>query len=199
MTFTRIRDIRRRELLDAAYEVLKRDGLHATTIDKIALEAGAAKGIVHHYFPNKRDLILTTLRYAHALRRNEIVRRLRLATSPHARIAAIIDVNLGETYLTHEYSRLWIATAVEALNDPEFARLQKIIRQRERSTLLHALRQLVPMSEIDEVLLAIRALVEACRLWVGYIDWYDSAHATALAYALLKARVPGFPDQGSNR
>jgi hypothetical protein len=34
---------------------------------------------------------------------------------------------------------------------------------------------------------------------VGYIDWYDSAHATALAYAVLKARIPGFPDQGSNR
>src|SRR5918994_2113150 len=199
MTFTRIRDIRRRELLQAAYEVLKRYGLHATTIDKIALQAGAAKGIVHHYFPNKRDLILTTLRYAHALRRNEIGRRLRLATSPHERIAAIIDVNLGETYLTHEYSGLWIATAVEALNDPEFARLQKIIRQRERSTLLHALRQLVPKRDTDEILLAIRTLMEACRLWVGYIDWYDSAHATALAYALLKARIPGFPDHGSDR
>ena len=199
MIIARIRDIRRQELLEAAYEVLKRDGLHATTIDKIALEAGAAKGIVHHYFPNKRDLILTTLRYAHALRRNEIVRRLRLANSPHARIAAIIAVNLGETYLTHQYCRLWIATAVEALNDSEFARLQKIIRRRERSTLLHALRQLVPKHETDEVLLAVRALIEACRLWVGYIDWYDSAHATALAYNLLKARIPGFPDQGSDR
>src|ERR687897_3145694 len=99
MIIAKIRDIRRRELLQAAYEVLKRDGLHATTIDKIALKAGAAKGIVHHYFPNKRDLIFTTLRYAHALRRNEIVQRLRLANSPHARLAAIIDVNLGETYL----------------------------------------------------------------------------------------------------
>lgn len=198
MIIARIRDIRRQELLQAAYEVLKREGLHATTIDKIALEAGAAKGIVHHYFPNKRDLILTTFRYAHALRRNEIVTRLRQATSPHARIAAIIDVNLGETYLTHQYCRLWIAAAVEALNDPEFARLQKIIRRRERSTLLHALRQSVPSHDTDEVLLAIRSLIEACRLWVGYIDWYDSAHATALAYALLKARIPGFPEQGSS-
>jgi TetR/AcrR family transcriptional regulator, transcriptional repressor of bet genes len=199
MIIAKIRDIRRQELLEAAYEVLKRDGLHATTIDKIALEAGAAKGIVHHYFPNKRDLIFTTFRYAHALRRNEIVRRLRLETSPVGRVAAIIDVNLGETYLTHQYCRLWIAAAVEALNDPEFARLQKIIRQRERSTLLHALRQLVPKRDTDEILLAIRTLMEACRLWVGYIDWYDSAHATALAYALLKARIPGFPDLGSDR
>jgi TetR/AcrR family transcriptional repressor of bet genes len=199
MTFTRIRDIRRQELLEAAYEVLKRDGLHATTTDKIALEAGAAKGIVHHYFPSKRELILTTLRYAHALRRNEIVQRLRLATSPHARIAAIIDVNLGEAYLTHQHCRLWIAMAVEALNDPEFARLQKIIRRRERSTLLHALRQSVPKCDIDEVLLAIRSLIEACRLWVGYIDWYDSAHATALAYDMLKARIPGSPNYGESQ
>jgi hypothetical protein len=60
----------------------------------------------------------------------------------------------------------------------------------------HALRHLVRERELDEVLLAIRALVEGCRLWVGYIGWYDSAHAIALAYALLKARIPGFPDHG---
>jgi TetR/AcrR family transcriptional repressor of bet genes len=196
MTFTRIRDIRRRELLEAAYEVLKREGLQATTTDKIAIEAGAAKGIVHHYFPNKRELILATMRYAHAIRKKEIVRRLQAASTPQARLAAIIDVNLGETYLSHEYCSLWIAAAVEALNDAEFARLQKVVRQRERSAMLHALRQLVPHRETEEVLLAIRALVEACRLWVGYIAWYDSAHAIALAYAMLKARIPGFPNHG---
>jgi transcriptional repressor BetI len=199
MIIAKIRDIRRGELLQAAYDVLKRDGLHATTIDKIALEAGAAKGIVHHYFPNKRELILGTMRYAHALRRREIVRRLRLATSPQARLAAIIDVNLGETYLSHEYCRLWIAAAVEALNDPDFARLQKIIRRRELSALLHALRQLVPEREANELLLALRATVEACRLWVGYIDWYDSSHAITLAYAMLKARIPGFPNHGETQ
>jgi TetR/AcrR family transcriptional regulator, transcriptional repressor of bet genes len=192
MIIAKIRDIRRRELLQAAYEVLKRDGLHATTIDKIALEAGAAKGIVHHYFPNKRDLIFTTLRYAHALRRNEIVQRLRLANSPHARLAAIIDVNLGETYLNYEYCRLWVATSVEALNDPEFARLQRIIRRRERSTMLHELRQLVSEHEVDEALLALRSCVEACRLWVSYISWYRSRHAIDLVYAMLNGRIPGF-------
>jgi TetR/AcrR family transcriptional regulator, transcriptional repressor of bet genes len=196
MTLARIRDIRRYELLQAAYEVLKREGLHATTIDKIGLEAGAAKGIVHHYFPNKRALILAALRYAHALRKNEIVQRLHLAASPQARLAAIIDVNLGEIYLSHEYSRLWIAAAVEALNDPEFASLQKIVRGRERSTMRHALRQLVPEHEVDEVLLALRSCVEACRLWVSYIDWYQSRHAIALAYAMLKARIPNFPNHG---
>ena len=198
MTFIRIRDIRRRELLEAAYEVLKREGLQATTTDKIALAAGAAKGIVHHYFPNKRELILATLRYAHALRRKEIIRGLNLATSPQARLAAILDVNLGETYLSHEYCSLWIAAAVEALNDPEFARLQKIIRRRERSTIRHALRQLVPEREVDEILLALRAFLEACRLWVSYIGWYQSRHAIALTYSMLKARIPGFPNHGES-
>jgi TetR/AcrR family transcriptional repressor of bet genes len=198
MTLTRIRDIRRRELLEAAYGVLKREGLQATTTDKIALEAGAAKGIVHHYFPNKRALILATLSHAHALRKNEIVRRLRLATSPHERLAAIIDVNLGETYLSREYCSLWIAAAVEALNDPEFARLHKIIRRRERSTMRHALRQLVPEREVDELLLALRAFLEACRLWVSYTGWYQSRHAIALTYSMLKARIPGFPNHGES-
>jgi TetR/AcrR family transcriptional repressor of bet genes len=193
MAITPIRDIRRQELLSAAYEVLKREGLQATTTDKIAHQAGASKGIVHHYFPDKRALILATLRHAHRLRKNEIVRRLRAADSPQERLAAVIDVNLGEAYLNHSFCRLWIAVAVEALNDPEYARLQYVIRRRERSTLIHALRQLLPEQQADDLLLALRSLIEACRLWVGYIGWYDSRHAMVLVYAMLRARIPGLP------
>ena len=43
MTIARIRDIRRRELLEAALEIIKREGLQATTLGIIAEQAGASK------------------------------------------------------------------------------------------------------------------------------------------------------------
>ncbi len=111
---------------------------------------------------------------------------------PQQRLAAFVDVNLGPTYHNHEHGALWIAFAVEALNDPDFARLLNVIRRREQSTLLHALRQIVPEPEATKVLLSLRATVEACRLWVGYYGWYDSTHATALTYSMLRQNIPDF-------
>ena len=52
MALTKISDIRRRELRRAAVEVMRREGAAGTTLEKVAQEAGASKGIVLHYFRN---------------------------------------------------------------------------------------------------------------------------------------------------
>jgi TetR/AcrR family transcriptional regulator, transcriptional repressor of bet genes len=192
MPLTPIGELRRRELLTAAFQVILRDGLASATTSSIAAHAGASKGMVHFYFPSKRLLILAALRVGHAHRTRELARKLRVARTPQDRVAAFIDVNLGAQHLNREHCGLWIALAAEALNDPEFARLLNVLRRRERSNLLHALRQLLPEIEALKLLLTLRAVIEACRLWVGYIGWYDSAHATVLAHSVLRSSIPHF-------
>ena len=56
MKLTKISEIRRRELRQAAYEVLQTEGMAGATIEKVALKAGASKGIVLHYFKTKQQL-----------------------------------------------------------------------------------------------------------------------------------------------
>jgi TetR/AcrR family transcriptional repressor of bet genes len=191
-------EIRQEELLTAAFTVMKRDGLAGTTVSKIAEEIDVSKGIVHHYFINKHELIFRTMRYAHAIRRKAIVDLLRAARSPRERLAALIEVNLGETYLHHDYCSLWISFAAEALNDADFARLLQVIHRREQSNLFHALRQIVSKQDAQRLLPSLQAIIEACRLWSGHPVWtgnigpWNSAHARALAYSLLKHKIPGF-------
>ena len=48
---------RRRELLDAAIAVIRRDGAQALTLDAVAAEAGVSKGGVLYHFGSKRALI----------------------------------------------------------------------------------------------------------------------------------------------
>ena len=48
---------RRRELLDAAIAVIRRDGAQALTLDAVAGEAGVSKGGVLYHFGSKRALI----------------------------------------------------------------------------------------------------------------------------------------------
>lgn len=48
---------RRRELLDAAVTVIRRDGAQSLTLDAVAAEAGVSKGGVLYHFGSKRALI----------------------------------------------------------------------------------------------------------------------------------------------
>ena len=50
-------EVRRAEILDAAERLLVRRGIDAVSIADIAQEAGAAKGLLYHYFESKDDLI----------------------------------------------------------------------------------------------------------------------------------------------
>jgi len=45
-------------ILEAAHEVLRRDGAEAATTITIAAQAGVAVGSLYHYFPNKEAVIL---------------------------------------------------------------------------------------------------------------------------------------------
>jgi len=51
------RPSRRAALLEAAVEVIRRDGAHALTLDAVAAEAGVSKGGVLYHFGSKRALI----------------------------------------------------------------------------------------------------------------------------------------------
>jgi TetR/AcrR family transcriptional repressor of bet genes len=192
MPITRIRDIRRKELLKAALEVMTRDGLQATTIDKIAKEAGASKGLVHHYFRDKDELTEMTIRFLYSLRHNEIVKRLRASNSPSDRLWAIISVSLQKNFFYHDLCSVLISVNAAAYENERLARLQRIVRRRERANLLHALRQLSSTERALELVIGIMAVVEGCRLWAGYIPTFDSGQATALVLKFLKQEIPHF-------
>jgi TetR/AcrR family transcriptional regulator, fatty acid biosynthesis regulator len=50
-------DQRIREILDAAYHLVLQDGMSTLTMDKIARQAGASKGLLYSYFTNMTDLL----------------------------------------------------------------------------------------------------------------------------------------------
>ena len=54
-------DQRRREVLDATWRVIVRSGLDATTMRRIAQEAGYSNGVLAHYFKDKEALVLEVI------------------------------------------------------------------------------------------------------------------------------------------
>jgi AcrR family transcriptional regulator len=56
---------RRRDVLEAVWRVVERDGIAGATIRAIALEAGASTAVVTHYFRNKDEVLRAALDLSH--------------------------------------------------------------------------------------------------------------------------------------
>ena len=167
MGLTRISDIRRQELRQAAYEVLQTEGMTGATIEKVAQKAGASKGIVIHYFKTKQKLFEDTMRHANMLLRDEVIRRMQQAHSPEQRLWAIIEGNFSAQFFTPAICHAWLALCAEVPREPQLARIQRVVHARMRSNLLTALTALVPADQSETVALGISALIDGLWLRLG--------------------------------
>jgi TetR/AcrR family transcriptional regulator, transcriptional repressor of bet genes len=195
MAVTRIQDIRRQELVEAAFRIIEREGLQSTTIAKIAKEAGASKGAVHHYFKDREHLIEMTLRYIHTLRKAELVKNLRASRSPSERLSAVLSTILDEKYLQQGFCNAWVSFSAEATRNQRFARLQRVIHSREQSNLIHALRPFLKAAEARKAAYRIRFLVEGFRcsgpLPIRQFHFLADLNKYQIL-SLIKQKVPGF-------
>ncbi|HEX7824382.1 MAG TPA: TetR family transcriptional regulator, partial [Mycobacterium sp.] len=65
-------DERRIEVLDATWRVIGRFGLEATTVRRIAEEAGYSQGVLAHYFHDKSDILISAHKLAYSRTRARI-------------------------------------------------------------------------------------------------------------------------------
>lgn len=80
-------NLRRNQLIRAAYKVVGQKGYYDFTIRDIAREANLSTGLVHYYFKNKEDLLLNLLK---EINRNMLVilnRSIGTAEDPREKLA----------------------------------------------------------------------------------------------------------------
>jgi TetR/AcrR family transcriptional repressor of bet genes len=167
MALAPIADIRRRELVEAAWEVIKRDGLQFATTAKIEREAGASRGTIHKYFKHREALLGQSVRHALAYRQQELVGRLRRSGSPSERLWSIIAVNLHPRYLEPGFSRAWISIVAEGTEKEAYERLVKAVYSREHSNIAHCLRLL--RHTRDDTALALQLFFDGSRYRSGFL------------------------------
>ncbi|QKK27152.1 choline-binding transcriptional repressor BetI [Rhizobium hidalgonense] len=191
MRLAKISDIRKRELRRAAFEVLQREGMAGATLEKVAAQAGASKGIVLHYFANKQELFEHAMREANAALRDAVVARLNLARSPLERLEAIIEGNFEDRFFQPSVCHAWLALCAEVPREPQLARIQKVIHARMRSNLMSALVHIVPRDECEAVALGITALIDGLWLRLGLqTERLTSKEAIFQMRDYLSHRVP---------
>jgi TetR/AcrR family transcriptional repressor of bet genes len=163
----RLSEIRRKELRQAAFSVLEREGIAGATLEKVAAQAGASKGIVLHYFRNKQELFEHAMREANAVLRDAVILRLRQARTPMERLNAVIEGNFEEHLFRPPLCHAWLSLCAEVPRDQKLARIQRVLHARMRSNLLSGLRGLTSASDAEEIALGVSALIDGLWLRLG--------------------------------
>lgn len=59
--FKKIRELKRKQIMDSAIGLFAEKGFAASSINMIAIRAGISKGLIYNYFESKEDLIITII------------------------------------------------------------------------------------------------------------------------------------------
>lgn len=85
----------RQQLITAAIEEIARAGYTEANINRIAQEAGFAKGTIYNYFPSKEGLMLEIIELLGADHLAFIAEQVRKETHPKARLERFFEAGFG--------------------------------------------------------------------------------------------------------
>lgn len=156
--------IRRDQLIRATIATIEAHGFADTTIARISRRAGLSSGIISHYFGGKNELLAASMRWLLRELQAETSRRLRSATTPLARLEAIIAASFGAQQFNRGVSSVWLAFYGQIPHEPQLARLHRVYMRRLRSNLRHALRDLLSPAASDEAAEGMAAMIDG--IWV---------------------------------
>ncbi|MFC3205537.1 transcriptional regulator BetI [Aquamicrobium soli] len=177
---TRIEDIRRIEIIEAAHRVFLVGGFNALTTTRICKEAGMSQGILTYYFKSKDEVLFEMVRYANRLLMDEVTRRLRQAETSWERLAAIVEGIFPEAHFEPNIANAWVSFYAATAENQRYARLQNLFYRRLRSNLASALGDTLSSPELDHFSLGFAAMVDGLWLGRGQNKSLEASEATAL-------------------
>jgi transcriptional repressor BetI len=167
---TRIEDIRRVELIEAAHRIFLREGLRGLTTGRICAEAGMSQGILTYYFKDKDEVLFEMVRIANRSLMDEVVVNLRAATTRWERLTAIIDGNFPTKEFHRNVANAWISFYAEAAHNVRYAQLQRLFYRRLRSNIASALSPFWLRGEIDHFVRGFAAMLDGFWLRRGHSE-----------------------------
>jgi transcriptional repressor BetI len=180
VTRTSIEQIRRRDLIEAAYQTFLEHGFNGMTMARIGERAGMSHGIVNYYFKSKDELVSAVVRKANFLIMQDTARRLRAAASPRERVSAVIAGNFPDSLFTRDIARAWVSYYAALGQHRDLDRMQRVVDERLARNLMHALKQIVDGERAKRVTDYIAVLIDG--YWLRHTKSHDPVDtATAIA------------------
>ncbi len=141
--------VKHSEFMQASVAVIAAEGLSSATLRRIARHAGCTTGALTHYFANRNDLLLATLRYVH---HNAGARMLQVtggSLPPAAQLRAVLEESLPLDDTRYREWRVWLAFWGAAMQASDLSR-ENARRYEQWSGLVRALlTPLIPASALE--------------------------------------------------
>ncbi|RWM24999.1 MAG: TetR/AcrR family transcriptional regulator [Mesorhizobium sp.] len=184
---------KRQHVVDTAYALFKRDGFHATGIDRIIAEADIAKMTMYRHFPAKDDLIVAVLEHRAARFERQLERLAATAGTAAAKIATILDWH-ERWFRDPDFHGCLFAHALAEFGDPDHPVFKAAVRQKNglRKRMRSILEEEMPPQRAEGAAAALSMLIEGATLMAQMGEAtaaIDSARKAASAI-IASARVP---------
>jgi DNA-binding transcriptional regulator YbjK len=157
-------DERRKQIGEAVWRIVRRDGINAVSTRAVAAESGMVLGSLRHYFPRQSDVIAFAMQHV-ADRSSERIRGIVASAGDEGPDAQqLIEQYLPLDAERREEMEVWLVFAGATLSDPSLA----AVKRDADATMLALFRQVVeerspagtPASELDRAAGRLRALID---------------------------------------
>jgi AcrR family transcriptional regulator len=175
---------KRQQIVDTAYRLFKRDGFHATGIDRIIAEADVAKMTMYRHFPNKDGLIVAVLRQRAERFERQLDRLAEQALTPEEKVSAIFDW-YGRWFRGPAFHGCLFAHAVAEFGHPGHPVFEAATAQKEalRQRFADLMAERVSVERAASLGSALLMLIEGATLMaeMGHDRAIENARCAALS------------------
>ncbi|MUN37218.1 TetR/AcrR family transcriptional regulator [Actinomadura litoris] len=134
---------RRREVAEAVWRVVRRDGLDRASVREVAREAGLSMGSLRHYFAAQSELLDFTLRTI-IERIDRRIAALPEEADPRLRAERVLAELLPMDAERAAENQVWLAFTARALVDPGLRAVREQAHDRLRDGCRELVRRLLP-------------------------------------------------------
>lgn len=127
-----ISEMRRAQLIRAAYKVVSKKGYYNFTIKDIAKESGLSSGLVHYYFKDKQDLLLNLLKDINSNMKSYLNKELVLTQSPQEKLLTYMDQAFSLAEKEKEYFYVLIDFWTQTKHNPRMRQANNRLMQSYR-------------------------------------------------------------------
>jgi AcrR family transcriptional regulator len=115
--------VRRRDVAEAVWRVVRGEGLEGASVRAVAAEAGLSMGSLRHFFPSQSELHVFAMRLVMDRIRAR-VEALPATSDPHRWAMAVLEQMLPMDADRRAESEVWLAFSARALVDPALGALR---------------------------------------------------------------------------
>ena len=140
---------RRRELVEASWNVIANDGIESLTLRRVASAAGCTTGRISHYFSNREELLSSALSAAHDEAELRMVAIAKSALPARERLKRVAYEGLPLDAIRLREWKVWIVFWAAAISSNSLSDHHKARYRGWRNLLLKLFKDIESMSKID--------------------------------------------------